>query len=52
MSSFSRFQPQLLSVLRIVSALIFFAHGTQKLLGWKREKDDIAWSLRIVAPEA
>ncbi len=27
-------RPQMLSVLRIVSALIFFAHGTQKLLGF------------------
>lgn len=26
--------PRMLSVLRIVSALIFFAHGTQKLLGF------------------
>jgi putative oxidoreductase len=26
--------PQLLSVLRIMSALTFFTHGTQKLLGW------------------
>lgn len=28
------YQPQMLGVLRIVSALIFFAHGTQKLLGF------------------
>jgi len=34
MSSLSRYQPQFLSILRIVSALIFFAHGTQKLLGF------------------
>ena len=26
--------PRLLSVLRIVAALIFFAHGTQKILGF------------------
>jgi len=26
--------PRVLSILRIVSALIFFAHGTQKLLGF------------------
>lgn len=26
--------PRMLSILRIVSALIFFAHGTQKLLGF------------------
>jgi len=29
-----RFSPQLLSALRIVSALIFIAHGTTKLLGF------------------
>jgi putative oxidoreductase len=26
--------PRMLSVLRIVAALIFFAHGTQKILGF------------------
>jgi putative oxidoreductase len=30
--------PRMLSVLRIVSALIFFAHGTQKLLGFPSGK--------------
>ena len=30
----ARFAPQLLSVLRIVAALIFLLHGTQKLLGF------------------
>ncbi|WP_410216564.1 DoxX family protein [Paracoccus sp. (in: a-proteobacteria)] len=30
----SRYQPQMLGILRIVSALIFFAHGTQKILGF------------------
>ena len=34
MSFLGRFSPQLLSVLRIVSALIFMAHGTAKLLGF------------------
>lgn len=33
-SSLNAFAPRMLSVLRIVSALIFFAHGTQKLLGF------------------
>ncbi|MFD1796414.1 DoxX family protein [Paracoccus aurantiacus] len=28
------FAPQMRSVLRIVSALVFFAHGTQKILGF------------------
>lgn len=31
---FAAWQPQLLSVLRIMSALLFIAHGTQKLLGF------------------
>ncbi|WP_244669517.1 DoxX family protein [Kaistia sp. 32K] len=30
----SKFQPSALGLLRIVSALIFFEHGTQKLLGF------------------
>ena len=30
----SRWSPQLLSVLRIVAGLLFFAHGTAKLLGF------------------
>jgi putative oxidoreductase len=29
----SRWSPQLLSVLRIITALLFFAHGSAKLLG-------------------
>jgi putative oxidoreductase len=29
-----RFAPQMLSVLRIVAALLFFLHGTQKLFGF------------------
>jgi putative oxidoreductase len=30
----SRWAPYLLSVLRIVAAFLFIAHGTQKLFGW------------------
>lgn len=33
-ASFSRYQPQLLSALRIVSALMFIQHGTQKIFGF------------------
>src|SRR5688572_16029057 len=32
--SLSRFAPQMLSILRIVVALLFIAHGTQKLFGF------------------
>ena len=32
--SLSKFQSSVLGLLRIVSALIFFAHGTQKILGF------------------
>ena len=34
MNFLDRFSPQLLSVLRIISALLFMAHGTAKLLGF------------------
>jgi putative oxidoreductase len=34
MNFLERFSPQLLSVLRIVAALLFMAHGTAKLLGF------------------
>ena len=33
-STLDSWAPRMLSVLRIVAALIFFAHGTQKILGW------------------
>lgn len=33
-STLGQYQPYFLSILRIVSALIFFLHGTQKLLGF------------------
>jgi putative oxidoreductase len=31
---FSAYQPQLLSVLRIVAGLLFICHGTAKVLGF------------------
>lgn len=34
MASWDRFSPYMLSVLRIVAALIFIEHGTQKLFGF------------------
>ena len=34
MDSLSKYQPQALGLLRIVSALLFIAHGTQKMFGW------------------
>jgi putative oxidoreductase len=34
MGFLDRFSPPLLSALRIVSALLFMAHGASKLLGW------------------
>lgn len=34
MNSLNRYAPLFLSLLRIVAALIFFAHGTQKILGF------------------
>jgi putative oxidoreductase len=30
----ARYAPQMLSILRIVVALLFFEHGTSKLFGW------------------
>lgn len=33
-ASFSRYQPQLLSLLRIVAGLMFMQHGTQKIFGF------------------
>jgi putative oxidoreductase len=34
MGFLDRFSPQLLAALRIVSGLLFLAHGTTKLFGW------------------
>lgn len=34
LDNFSKYQPQALAILRIVAALCFMAHGTQKLFGF------------------
>lgn len=48
--SLSTYAPQMLGVLRIVSALIFFAHGTQKLLGFPAsDMDPAVMSLSWIA---
>lgn len=36
----SRYQPQALGVLRIMVALLFIAHGTQKLFGFPAPTED------------
>ncbi|WP_136634630.1 DoxX family protein [Pseudooceanicola onchidii] len=49
-SSLTAHAPKMLSVLRIVSALIFFAHGTQKILGFPAsEMNPAAFSLPWIA---
>jgi putative oxidoreductase len=41
-SVFARFAPYLLGVLRIVTALLFIEHGTQKLLGFPAMPEPMA----------
>ncbi|MEM9220848.1 MAG: DoxX family protein [Pseudomonadota bacterium] len=41
-ASLTKFAPLFLSILRIVSGLIFLAHGTQKLLGFPPTDRDVA----------
>ncbi len=36
LDALSKYQPQALAVLRIVAALCFMAHGTQKMFGFPR----------------
>jgi putative oxidoreductase len=45
-----RFAPQMLSVLRIVAALLFFLHGTQKIFGFPpSDMSPPLWSIYGVA---
>ena len=41
-SSVARLTPYLLSVLRIVAAFVFIAHGTQKLFGFPRRTSAVS----------
>ena len=45
MPSLSAYRPQLLAILRIMTALLFLAHGTAKLLGFP----DIGMSVPLVS---
>ena len=50
MTTLDRYAPHALSVLRIVSALIFFAHGTQKILGFPASQmNPAAFSMSWIA---
>lgn len=49
----SAYAPQALAVLRIVAALLFLAHGTQKLLGfpaaeWSPEAFSMPWIAGVI----
>lgn len=48
-SALNRWQPQMLGVLRIMSALTFMAHGTMKHLGIPEGMSPPAWSLGWIA---
>ncbi|MEI9885218.1 MAG: DoxX family protein [Rhizomicrobium sp.] len=45
MTWLSKYQPQLLSVLRIVAGLLFLEHGTQKLLGFPAMPEAMAHAI-------
>lgn len=50
MNPLDRYAPHALSVLRIVSALIFFVHGTQKILGFPAsDMNPAAFSMSWIA---
>jgi len=47
-SGLSRLTPHLLSVLRIVAAFLFIAHGTQKLLGFPPDAPRLRLALSLM----
>ena len=47
--TFDRYAPHVLSLLRIVAALVFMEHGTQKILGFPAGMHPAAFSLPWVA---
>lgn len=48
-ATLSRWQPQVLGILRIVAALLFFAHGVQKILGFPAGMSPEVMSLPWIA---
>ena len=47
---FIAWEPRVLSILRIVAALLFFEHGTQKILGFPEPKYMPKSSLSVGLP--
>jgi len=50
MDRFSRYQPHLLAVLRIVTALLFIEHGTQKLFGFPASGNGMGGGIGSLPP--
>lgn len=48
-SQLSAYQPQMLAVLRIMTGLLFFEHGTQKLLNFPATDMEMGGTLMLVA---
>jgi putative oxidoreductase len=47
-TSLSRLTPHLLSVLRVVAAFLFIAHGTQKLLGFPPDAPRLQFAVSLI----
>jgi putative oxidoreductase len=43
-------EPRMLSVLRIIVGLLFFEHGTSKILDFPHAQNHVAWGLMSVNP--